>query len=209
MTDAVLESLAPHLKHLEHFHIAGCPKITHRGVWAIISANATGIVGLGLEGVSQTFVCTTSVCNLDEQILTIYSCQDMIEFGEQCRRHDALAHLRSVTLTLPIHGVTNEWLTAVEFLLWASPLELFQLYTSGGQTHLSQPLDPQFVRNLCARHGERLLRFAVLRLRISMDILGVICTCCINLEQLFVAVEKSDLVRDSPQLFHYLLAKSA
>lgn len=41
---------------LEHLHIVGCPKVTHTGVWHLISANRVGLVGLGLENLSQAFV---------------------------------------------------------------------------------------------------------------------------------------------------------
>ena len=57
ITDGILESLASDLINLEHFHIAGCPKVTERGIWAVVSNNVKGVVGLGLEGLSQRFVC--------------------------------------------------------------------------------------------------------------------------------------------------------
>lgn len=56
MTDTILSSLAPNLIELDGLHIAGCPKVTHEGIWALLSTNTTGIVGLGLEGLSPKFV---------------------------------------------------------------------------------------------------------------------------------------------------------
>jgi len=56
ITDQTLESIAPFLVNLEHLHLTGCPKVTSSGVWAILSSNAKGLIGLGLEGVSPKFV---------------------------------------------------------------------------------------------------------------------------------------------------------
>lgn len=56
MTDELLETIAPRLNSLEHLYLAGCPKVTHKGVWAMVQANVSGIRGLGLEGLSTTFV---------------------------------------------------------------------------------------------------------------------------------------------------------
>lgn len=56
MTDELLEAIAPSLTSLEHLYLAGCPKVTHKGVWAMIRANTSGLKGLGLEGLSTTFV---------------------------------------------------------------------------------------------------------------------------------------------------------
>lgn len=50
--------LAPHLTNLTHLYLVGCPKLTHEGLWAVISANTRGIRGLGLEALSSTFVST-------------------------------------------------------------------------------------------------------------------------------------------------------
>jgi hypothetical protein len=41
---------------LEHLHIVGCPKVTHRGVWYLVSASSNGLVGLGFENLAPTFV---------------------------------------------------------------------------------------------------------------------------------------------------------
>jgi len=38
-TDTFLESIAPLLSNLDHFHIAGCPELETRGVWALVSTN--------------------------------------------------------------------------------------------------------------------------------------------------------------------------
>ena len=56
VSDATLKGLPP-LPKLEHLHLIGCPKVTQNGVMAVIDANITGIISLGLEGLSPQFVC--------------------------------------------------------------------------------------------------------------------------------------------------------
>jgi len=57
VTDALLTTIAPHIPHLEHLHLAGCPKVTHDGVSALLRANNEGgVLSLGLEGLSSSFV---------------------------------------------------------------------------------------------------------------------------------------------------------
>ena len=56
VTDDYLQSLAPFLPRLEHLHLAGCPRVTHAGIASLLAQNPEGIVGLGLEGLSPTFV---------------------------------------------------------------------------------------------------------------------------------------------------------
>ena len=56
LTDGILEAIAPSLVNLEHLNLTGCPKVTHHGVWAIVSSSTNGILGLALEGVMHKFV---------------------------------------------------------------------------------------------------------------------------------------------------------
>jgi len=56
ITDTLLESIAPLLSNLDHFHIAGCPELETRGVWALLSTNKRGLLSLGLEELSTRFV---------------------------------------------------------------------------------------------------------------------------------------------------------
>ncbi len=58
----------------------------------------------------------------------------------------------------------------------------------------SMYLDEQFIRRFCDTHGDRLIRFSILRLCISMDMLDLVCRSCANLEQLFIAVNRNDMV---------------
>ncbi|TDL27812.1 hypothetical protein BD410DRAFT_712707 [Rickenella mellea] len=174
ITDVVLESIAPSLTRLEQIHIAGCPKATHRGIYALISKNIVGITSLGLEGLSQVF--------------------GMTEFVHSCQHTTSLTRLRSITLTTPLTGVTSDWLTSISRLLHDSPLQIFRLYTSGGQlTSRAEHIDHQFVEELCRRHGGTLVQFGVLRLRVRLGTLKMLVERCARLEQLFVCVEKDDL----------------
>lgn len=56
LTDQLLEELARHLTRLESLYLVGCPKVTHKGLWAIVSANHGGLRGLGIETLSPAFV---------------------------------------------------------------------------------------------------------------------------------------------------------
>lgn len=56
VTDTVLESLSTNLDQLDHLLIAGCPKVSHEGVGALVCRNRNGLLTLNLEGLSQSFV---------------------------------------------------------------------------------------------------------------------------------------------------------
>ena len=56
LTDGILEAIAPSLINLEHLNLSGCPKVTHHGVWAVVSSSTNGLLGLALEGVCYEFV---------------------------------------------------------------------------------------------------------------------------------------------------------
>lgn len=56
VTDAILSSIANNLLYLDELHLAGCPKVTHKGVSAVLEANNTRIRALALEGLSASFV---------------------------------------------------------------------------------------------------------------------------------------------------------
>ncbi|PPR07496.1 hypothetical protein CVT26_013465 [Gymnopilus dilepis] len=171
ITDALLESIAPYLVHLEHLNLTGCPKVTHRGVWALVSSNLNGLIGLGLEGVSPKF--------------------DMQLFAKQCIDYDALRRLRSVTLTVQQQVSMKEWISGVIDLLSLSPLELFQIYSTGA--FFESPMTDDMWQKLISAHGTRLVRFSIHRMLISLEAIRDICIKCINLEQLFVVVEPSSL----------------
>ncbi|KAI0719750.1 hypothetical protein C8T65DRAFT_33830 [Cerioporus squamosus] len=171
VNDSVLLQLAPHLTNLEYLYLVGCPKVTHEGLWAVLSHNYRGIVGLGLEGVSTAF--------------------DMAVFSQRCNRAGTLSRLRSVTLTVYEHTSLAEWQQHVLDLLSNAPLQQFHISTVGG--HVSHRLSDDFCKAIVNAHGGRLTRFSVHRMRMSIDSIADICRRCTVLQQLFMVVEQSDL----------------
>jgi hypothetical protein len=59
ITDALLNSISPYLSRLERLHIAGCRKVTHEGVWSVISNRIRDLKELNLEVLSRLFVSIT------------------------------------------------------------------------------------------------------------------------------------------------------
>ena len=57
VTDGILEGMGSTLVNLESFSLTGCPKVTERGVLAIVLSTRVGLKVLGLENVSTKFVC--------------------------------------------------------------------------------------------------------------------------------------------------------
>jgi len=176
VTDQILGSLATNLVMLEHLHIVGCPKVTHRGVWYLVSASSNGLVGLGFENLAPTF--------------------DISDFGKRCNESNALHRLRSITLTIDSQtaGDIPKWLQGVEALLSFSPIEVFQIYSTYAyfDAGTMSAMDI-FCSKIVSTHGRRLARFSVHRMRISMDAILDICLRCKELEQLFVVAHSKDL----------------
>lgn len=85
ITDALLQSIAPCLPNLQHLNLTGCPKVTHNGVWSIISSSVSGLLGLGLEGVSMRFVSciTLHVAESPADLCSGYghTCKPMFNYG--------------------------------------------------------------------------------------------------------------------------------
>ncbi|KAL0565393.1 hypothetical protein V5O48_016630 [Marasmius crinis-equi] len=172
ITDKTLDTLAPNLCHLETLHITGCPKVTNRGVFSVISQNVSGIANLGIEGLSPRF--------------------DMAEFRRDCDRSGALASLKSITLTIHQQILVEDWTREVTGLLSSDiPLEAFNIYSTGA--FFESPVTSQFWENIIAAHQHRLVRFSVHRMMIGLHSIGEICRRCRKLEQLFVVVEPGSL----------------
>ncbi|KAM5546113.1 hypothetical protein V8D89_000239 [Ganoderma adspersum] len=169
--DSVLHDIAPHAANLEYAYFVGCPKVTHDGLWALLSMNYKGIVGLGMEGLSTAF--------------------DMGIFSDQCNRAGALSRLRSITLTVDEHTSLAVWQQHVLNLLSNAPLQRFHISTVGG--HVGHRLGDDFCSAIVTAHGSRLTRFSVHRMRMSIGAIADICRRCTALEQLFVVVEQNDL----------------
>ncbi|OSD01016.1 hypothetical protein PYCCODRAFT_1370033 [Trametes coccinea BRFM310] len=171
VTDGVLHQIAPHVPNLEYLCLVGCPKVTHEGLWAVLSSIYRGIVGLGLEGVSTAF--------------------DMAVFSERCNRAGTLSRLRSITLTVDEHTSLAQWQQHVVSLLANAPLQQFHLSTIGG--HVNHRLSDDFCQAIVNAHGRRLTRFSVHRMRMSLDAIAYICAHCTALQQLFIVVAQQDL----------------
>ncbi|KAK0205246.1 hypothetical protein DFS33DRAFT_1326848 [Desarmillaria ectypa] len=171
ITDTVLESLAADLQSLQYFYITGCPKVSHHGIWSILSVNPS-IYGLGLEGLSPRF--------------------DMHELARLCSRSPVLHQLRSITLTINQQMHLQTWMADVLQFLTSSPLEVFQIYSTGA--FFESPMTCDFWREIINTHGTRLTRFSVHRMLVRLESIEDICRRCPNLEQLFVVVEQESLV---------------
>ncbi|GBE89773.1 hypothetical protein BKA93DRAFT_793618 [Sparassis latifolia] len=187
VTDTLLEMLAPHISKLEHLYLAGCRKVTERGVLAILAASENGLLSLGLEGISDHF--------------------DMKHLSEQCARTGALVHLRSITLAARmapesiVHAAarrTHWWDTDVLALLAPAPLEQFHMSTIGGE--IEPTLSDVFCHAIVKVHGLRLRRFSIHRMPVSLSAIADVCHCCPLLEQLFVVMDQDALDELGPCL---------
>lgn len=116
----------------------------------------------------------------------------MIVFARECKSSGALRRLRSITLTVHQQLPMKEWKAGVIDLLSTSPLEVFQIYSTGA--FLESPTTDDLWSQLILTHGKRLIRFSVHRMLISLEAIKTICMQCTTLEQLFIVVEPSSLV---------------
>ncbi|EPQ50827.1 hypothetical protein GLOTRDRAFT_49961 [Gloeophyllum trabeum ATCC 11539] len=179
VTDSLLEILAPNLPHLEHLSLLGCPKVTHSGILAVLSANRGTMRGLGLEGLSPNL--------------------DVAKFASSHQALSTLSGLSSLTMT--VQRPLNTWTENVLNLLREVPLELFQVYSPGGEDVSVLPDD--FCFSLVSTHGPRLKRFSVHRMRVTLNAVDNICSRCPKLEQLFIVMRRSEM-----QLLAPVLAKA-
>lgn len=168
VNDTLLAELAPNLVHLEHLYLVGCPKVTYNGLWSLLSINTVGLLSLGIEGLHHGF--------------------DIEEFGRLCHDNGALHRLQSITLTVDMSSTI--WINQVTHLLSLSPLEMFHISTS---SEVKGKVGDEFYASIVSSHGDRLRRFSVSRLRMSLRAIRDICIRCPKLEQLFVVVEQHDL----------------
>ncbi|KAF8888870.1 hypothetical protein BD779DRAFT_435746 [Infundibulicybe gibba] len=168
ITDDLLISVGPELKHLIELRLVGCPKVTYRGVSVILSNSSAGL------GVSAWRV----------------SLQDL--FIHFCESSGSLNSLHSITLTNSGHEERSNpqaWIQDISQLIYSSPIEILQIYsTSLRQPMTSIPLTTWL--NLLSPHVESLKRFSVHRMTVAPDVVQAICNRCIYLEQLFVAIEQ-------------------
>ncbi|KAG5643518.1 hypothetical protein DXG03_000710 [Asterophora parasitica] len=186
VTDALLESLAPHVVNLQHLYLTGCPKVTHKGVWSLLMGSKAGILGLGLEALSSHF--------------------DMSEFRQRCQTARTLSQLTSITLTVHPQLPLEEWMHDVSVLLSHAPLQNFHIYSTGA--FYESPSTEEFWAGLVATHGKRLVRFSVHRMLISLRAIEEICRRCSVLQQLFIVIEHDSLPNLSACLAQASLLRS-
>jgi len=112
----------------------------------------------------------------------------MAAFASQCISSGALGRLRSVTLTTFFQNSQTDWATHVVYLLSASPLEVFQIYSAGA--FLDSPtITDELWSQLMVTHGKRLHRISIHRILTSWETIHSICVQCSKLEEFSLVVE--------------------
>lgn len=106
--------------------------------------------------------------------------------------------LQSFTVTVNHQTPLEKWTQNIFDLLLTSPLEVFQIYSSGPV--LESPPTVDLWKQIVSVHGQRLRRFSVHRMLIGMESIEDICRRCPSLKELFIVVEHKSLVRCSLQL---------
>jgi hypothetical protein len=148
--------------------------VTHEGIQKVLSVNENGIISLCMEGLSSSKF-------------------DMFQFRLYCTQTNAFRRLRSITLTVNQQTPLETWMSEIAALLPESvPLEIFHIYSSGAFIEDS-PLTERLWSELVAAHKDRLIRFSVHRMLISIHAIEDICRRCTKLEQLFVVIEQSSM----------------
>ena len=119
----------------------------------------------------------------------------MAAFADLCISSGALRRLRSFTMTtqVPMYLNDPDWVKHVVHLLSDSPLEIFQICSSGlaKNTLIADELWTQ----LLLTHGERLLRITVHHALLSWQAMISICFKCTKLKQFFFNVPRDYFVR--------------
>ncbi|KAJ8522413.1 hypothetical protein ONZ45_g1000 [Pleurotus djamor] len=169
VTNDKLDALASACPNLERLRLIGCVKVTHVGLYKILSSNSNGLTDIGLEGLSPNF--------------------DIHQFATRACSY--LKRLSAITLTIDKEDIFGDWITSVIALLQQAPLQQLQIYSTG--TRPGDPSDDQHWTRLINQHCDRLTRFSIHRMLLSLDVIDNICRRCVVLEQLFVAIQQSDL----------------
>jgi len=205
VTDALLESIAPVLFDLDHFHIAGCPKLENRGVWALLSTNKRGLLSLGLEGLSTRFVIHVQLSFSFYSYINIQDIQALSLLSASHTPHP-LRRLHSITLSIPFSGAYDTASSTMALhetftnLLASSSLERFQIYSTslwGDPISEGRLQTELLLRHIAETHANTLRRFSVHRILMSFDTIQIICNLCHRLEELFVVLRllPSSMVR--------------
>lgn len=179
ITDTMLEAMAPHMIRLEHLHIAGCPRVTHKGILDIISHNQVGIKSLGLEGLSQSF--------------------DIFHLASLASN---FSNLTSLTLTFQPFISPEKWSSAIVSMTSEANLEEFHLYAAAAakMPNAGDLILHPVLESIVPLHSTTLKKISVNRVHIPVSVVGMICSRCHNLESLFVVVNDYSLNDLVPEL---------
>ncbi|KAI0341442.1 hypothetical protein BDW22DRAFT_1408085 [Trametopsis cervina] len=171
LTDQVLSELSCHLNQLESLYLVGCPKVSHHGLWSIVSANEGRLQGLGMEVLNSSF--------------------DLLKFSELCIQSAALRSLQSISIHMDVKSASPSWQRNVVDLLSKSPVESFHISSLAGEAAVNLPDD--FCAEIVDAHSRTLRKFSVDRMRLSMASIKYICERCTGLERLFVVMQHEDM----------------
>ncbi|KAI9433061.1 hypothetical protein H4582DRAFT_1991019 [Lactarius indigo] len=175
ITDALLNTMSPHLSRLERLYLVGCPKVTNEGVWSMIRTRTRDLKELGLENLSPHF--------------------DMSALSAACARAGGLISLSSFTLTIHPNWSTEAWMDGAVSLLEVSPLESLNL---SGRTPLkvfAKALRDTFCMRIVDQHRDHLVRFSLYGPLLSLASIDYVCLHCSKLEQLFICVDHAEMAR--------------
>ncbi|KAF6757358.1 hypothetical protein DFP72DRAFT_1065670 [Ephemerocybe angulata] len=164
LTDATLEEMAPGLPNLEQFFITGCPKVTERGVSAIVP-------DCDMRAFAQHCTHTNALQSLHSITLTTPP-------SLNTTFHSTATVGDEPPKVSRLEAEWIAWTQNVNHMLSASPhLERFQLYatsTSSATTELVRGpgLDHvlrAFWAEIVRLHGAMIKRFSVLRMAVGED----------------------------------------
>lgn len=105
-----------------------------------------------------------------------------------------LNRLTSLKISTAFRPLEPAWIKNIPDLVSSSPLESFELYSAPLIQDVNGIQMDEFVAALISAHGQRLKRFSIDRLPISLKAFYDVCAGLPNLELLFVTVEREDLV---------------
>ena len=171
----------------------GCPKVTHEGLWGVLNKTQTPLLGLGLEGLSPTFVRSSP-----PHLRTVFDhpTQDLAWLADQCQKAGTLKSLTNMRIAVDHKMLLSGWTTQLNNLLKDSSLTEFELSSTGGEMGLT--LSTAFCDRFIREHADRIRRFCVHRLNMGPELVKTICERCPKLEELFVTMASDDLVGTHP-----------
>ncbi|KAI9509537.1 hypothetical protein F5148DRAFT_996446 [Russula earlei] len=184
---ALLESISPYLSHIQRLHLAGCPRVTHEGIWSTIRNNIENMKDLSLEYLSPALAS-----------LQWFSLQDMLMLGRTCMNVGGLTSLLSFTLATHPKSLVHSWMNGTELLLKASPLEIFQIYVP--DSAVEGAAADMFCVRIVEQHRDRLSMFSFHPQRIGLGVIEDVCISCLRLEELFVVIYDAEMVLLIPAL---------